>query len=182
MKKTAMQLTIIIIASYLAGCAGSRKTAVYETPGYSITMPDNFEAETVEGAESCFDGRNQMLVVYKETFEELAVVGLNEVSDIDEYVSLVLRSNGMVQSDLKTRGDYDFITYTAEVNGKDHFFLTTMRKGWDGFYMFTFIGNADDRSSLEESFLEYADTITMKEGQPLEGTAGYLRHTSWYSL
>ena len=175
MKKTAILLILIIIASCAAGCAESRKTAVYETPGYSITMPENFDAQTVEGAESCFDGRNQMLVVYKETFEELSVVGLSEASDIEEYISLVLRSNGMVQSDLKTRGDYDYIAYTAEVDGKEHFFLATMRKGWDGFYMFTFIGDADDRSSLEETFLEYADTIIMKKGQPSAETKGYLR-------
>ena len=167
MKKTALLLILAIIVSCVGGCSESRKTALYETPDYSITMPENFDEETVEGAESCFNGRNQMLVVYKETFDELSVVGLSELSDIDEYVSLVLRSNGMVQSDLKTRGDYDYITYTAEADGHEHFFLATMRKGWDGFYMFTFIGDAADSSSLEETFLEYADTIIMKESQSL---------------
>ena len=67
------------------------------------------------------------------------------------------------QSDIQSydNGKYLYITYEGTVNGKTYFYVSTMHKGPDAFWLCSFACDMKNKDTYESRFLGWANTIEL---------------------
>lgn len=135
---------------------GEPKTFACE--GMQITLTDAFSESEFEGYTVCYDSKDAAVFVLKEPFSLLD--GLENYT-LEQYGQLVLNANGMSDFELQT---YEGLTYFEyEATGSDnneYYYISTLHKAGDAFWLIQFSVRADDAEELIPSVLQWAKSVS----------------------
>lgn len=136
----------------------------FDEQGYSITLPGGFEKqETPEGLTYYFLSRDAIVTALKEDFTTLSSIGLSEQSTLQDYAEAVQSANSAVSpSEITTSSEgVTYFTYQNTVDGEEYFYLATVHKGPEAFWLCNFACMLNQKDTMTDQFLEWAQTITV---------------------
>lgn len=164
-KKGGRKGIVILVLAFILGIGiGLAKNNVYtvkdqdfSVAGMTITLADNFEEMDYEGFTRCYESKSVAVLTLKEAFTLMP--GLEDYT-LEEYAELVLNANGMTMSDLKEQDGILYFSYIAEgSSGQDYYYVATLHKGNDGFWLIQFATPATNESKLHDQFIDWAETV-----------------------
>ena len=155
MKKILAFFTLIFLFA-LVGCTANEK--VFDKGDFKITLTDEFKEDSHETVTYFFLSNKIGVSALRESFDDLAIVGLDSESSLEEYTNAVLRANEK-NSEFKKEDNFYYFTYDSEVDGTTYHYLSALFKGENNFWLVNFFGL---KNNLEKTFLEYARTIKVK--------------------
>ena len=110
----------------------------------SITLTDEFTEKDLVSA-----------TVYFESMDAI-VTGLKE-----DYAKAVT-TNNQKDSKIKTEDGLTYFTYTSDVNGKTYFYIATMYKSNDAFWLFNFACDSSNQEKFESTFKTWAKSVSFE--------------------
>ena len=102
--------------------------------------------------------------VLKDDFCSLHGLSLDENTTLTQYAGV--KASGSESDNQSGILSYDnwnylYLTYEGTVSGKTYFYVTTMHKGPDAFWMCSFACDMKNREIYENRFLSWASTIEL---------------------
>lgn len=162
MKKFLKAFSLIFICILLIGCkSDENKEKTYTSNGLSITMKEGLLEKTNENFEVYFEASDMIFMGNKETFEELAIVNLGANSTVEEYLDVIISVNGESSGKLKD-GNLNYFTYEREVNGNKFFYVGSVYKANDAFWLCNFACLYEDKAVYEDLFIKWAKTVNFE--------------------
>ena len=164
MKKFLKTFSLIFVCILLIGCGSDSseiKEKTYTSNGLSITMKEGLLEKTNENFEVYFETSDMIFMGNKETFEELSIINLDANSTLDEYLDLIISVNGESSGKLKD-GDLNYFTYEREVNGNKFFYVGSVYKANDAFWLCNFACAYSDKDTYEDLFIKWAKTVSFE--------------------
>ena len=157
-------IVILVLAFILGIGIGLAKNNVYtvkdqdfSVAGMTITLADNFKEIDHDGFTRCYESKSVAVLTLKEEFTLMP--GLEDYT-LEEYAELVLTANGMTMSDLKEEDGILYFSYIAQGgSGQDYYYVATLHKGNDGFWLIQFATPATNESKLHDQFIDWAETV-----------------------
>ena len=113
----------------------------------SITLTDEFTEKDLVSATVYFESMDAIVTGLKEEFSTLEAAGLTKDSTVEDYAKAVT-TNNQKDSKIKTEDGLTYFTYTSDVNGKTYFYIATMYKSNDAFWLFNLSKNINCSSFL----------------------------------
>ena len=89
----------------------------------------------------------------KEPFENLSEFNLTENSTEEDYAKLSIESYNLDSDDVT------YFTYEKEVDGKKYFYLASVHKSTDAFYLVQYICLSKNKEKYEPKFLTWDKTV-----------------------
>ena len=162
MKKVFKLLSLCIIASLIAGCSLpslGEKTKTYTSHGISVTMNDKFYEKSLLSATVYLESTDSIFTALKEDFNLLSTVGITKDSTLREYAELVVKANQLSTQIIEEDG-LTYFTYEKTVSGKDFYYLATVYKSNDAFWLINFACEKNAQSSFKPKFIKKKKTVT----------------------
>lgn len=150
-----------VFALILCGCDQKIKEKEYENNHFKITMQEGFYEKDLAAATIYYESSNVLFTSIKESFEDLAIVGLDKDSTIDEYAKVVM-ANNKAEYDLQEKNDITYFTYEKEIQGKEFYYLTSIFKTNDAFWLISFGCESKNKEIYESNFIKWLNTISFK--------------------
>lgn len=130
----------------------------FSAEGMTITLTDDFREESYQGFTQCYESRSVAVFTLKEDFTLMP--GLKDYSVYD-YGQLVAESNQVDPSELETnRGILYFDYVTQGSDGKDYYYMVTLHKGNDAFWLIEFATPVNNQDQMYSQFLSWAVSVT----------------------
>ena len=162
MKKFLKMLAIIAISTVaLTGCM-EKEDKEYSTDGLTITMEDGMVKKDILAANIYYEGQKVVFSAIKETFETLEQVEINKDSTIGEYLDAVMAANKSDYEILKDDG-LIYFTYEKEVSERNFYYLSSVVKGNDAFWLTTFACESKNKAEYALKFIEWSKTIKVDQ-------------------
>ena len=149
---------ILVIFTFCMLLTGCNKTKTYTSHGMSIDLPIGFYEKSLASATVYLESQTAIITGLKETYTTLSQVGLDDSSSLTDYLELVLENNQKTES-LKEDDNLVYFTYEATVNDKNFFYTTVGYKTSDGFWLFNFACEVENKDIYASKFLEWAKTV-----------------------
>lgn len=163
-KKGIVILIVALILGFVLGIAGnlledagSRDPKRFSGDGMSITLTESFTEASFDGYTICFDSRDAAVFALKEEFTLMP--GLEDYT-IAQYGALVLDSNGMSGSQLYSQNGVTYFTYTATADGTTFYYMATLHKSSDAFWLVQFAAPESEKDTFHPLFIQWATTIS----------------------
>lgn len=161
MKKKVLYLLILLILG-VTGCAllePEEKT--FKDNGMSITLTDEFTEKDLVSTTVYFESMDAIVTGLKEEFSTLEAAGLTKDSTVEDYAKAVT-TNNQKDSEIKTEDGLTYFTYTSDVNGKTYFYIATVYKSNDAFWLFNFACDSSDQEKFESTFKTWAKSVSFE--------------------
>ena len=156
MKKIFKFFLIIFLIILMLGCS-SEKT--YSSNGISITMTKGLFKKKHETATIYYENDEIFVIGLKESFEDLLEIDINESSTIKEYVEEVFINSGN-RYDLQKINDLYYFTYEYEINEHKYYYISTIHKSNDAFWICNFACSSTNKDKYHDLFLKWGQSIT----------------------
>ena len=158
MKKKVLYLLILLIIG-VTGCSLLEpEEKNFKNNGVSITLTDDFTEKDLVSTTVYFESMDAIVTGLKEEFNTLEAAGLTKDSTIEDYAKAVT-TNNQKDSEIKTEDGLTYFTYTSDVNGKTYFYMATMYKSSDAFWLFNFACDSSDQEKFEGTFKTWAKSV-----------------------
>ncbi|MGN0804782.1 MAG: hypothetical protein ACI4MS_05310 [Candidatus Coproplasma sp.] len=159
---TAIVSAVVALCITLSGCF-SVKPKYYSKEGMNITLNSLFTELIVEEFTATYVSVNSLVMALKEDFSDTTV--LTKDTTLQEYTSLVIDNAPVAVSEVNAREGKEYLWFTYEnvSEGKTFFYLATTHKASDAFWLIQFACEVSKGSSMQNTFLGYADTVTFTE-------------------
>jgi len=172
MKKILYFLFATILIITISGCSEKKedntnkdkdttteeKNKTYSSHGASIVLPNNFYEKNLASATAYFESTKAILMFLKEDLSSLATINIGKNSTLGDYANAVLANNEMT-AEVKDHANFKYFTYEKSNNGKDFFYVSTLFKANDAFWLVTFACEKKDQNFYQTEFLKWAETI-----------------------
>lgn len=123
----------------------------FSVAGMTITLTKAFDEESYQGFTQCYESSSVAVFAMKEEFTLMA--GLEDYT-LEDYGLLVVQSNGMDESALKTENGVYYFEYTAEGgDGDSYYYMATIHKSGDAFWLIQFATPASNQETLHDQLL-----------------------------
>lgn len=158
MKKKILYLLLLIVVA-VTGCAllePEEKT--FTDKGMSITLTDDFTEKDLVSTTVYFESMDAVVTGLKEEFSTLEEAGLTKDSTVEDYAKVVAYNNKK-EDEIKTEDGLTYFTYTSDVNGKTYFYIASMYKSNDAFWLFNFACDSSDQEQFENTFKTWAKSV-----------------------
>lgn len=158
MKKKVLYLLLLIVVA-VTGCAllePEEKT--FTDKGMSITLTDDFTEKDLVSTTVYFESMDAVVTGLKEEFSTLEEAGLTKDSIVEDYAKAVAYNNKK-EDEIKTEDGLTYFTYTSDVNGKTYFYIASMYKSNDAFWLFNFACDSSDQEQFENTFKTWAKSV-----------------------
>ena len=154
-----ISLMFVVCLSLITCCSCSLLTKTYEFDEFSITMSRGFKEDTYEDAEVYLEKRDILFIAYE---DKLKYSYAPDVT-VNEYARLLLIEN-MISSEIQERDneEYAYFTYTKNISGDDIFYMTTVHKTEEAFWIIDFMCFEDKKNEFSSKFLKWSDSIVFK--------------------
>ena len=162
MKKYIKILSIVLLVLVICGCSllkESEKT--YTANGISITMKKGFYEKDYVSLTTYFESEDAIFTALKESFTDLEEAGLSANSTLNEYIQAVKEGNQLDTEIIEDDGLL-YMTYEKEISNKDFFYLATVYKTDDAFWLINFACESKNKNTLKPQFLKWAKTGEFK--------------------
>lgn len=131
----------------------------FTTNGMTITLTDEFYEKENVSFTKLYQSEKAIVSILKEEFD--LVPEMNKDTSLEEYSTAVLAANNLTDKKLNksTNGKYNYFEYERTANGNDFYYIGTVYKGTDAFWLINFACLQDDKDNFKETFLNWADTV-----------------------
>ena len=129
----------------------------FTAEGMSITLNENFSKDAVDMFTACYSSGETAVLALKESFSLMD--GLENYT-LEQYGQLVLQTNGMTDFQLQTQDGITFFEYESETDQGTFYYLSTLHKGPDAFWMVQFACDVADADDYLPYFLQWAKSIS----------------------
>ena len=164
-KKGGRKGILILVAAFILGIfIGLAKNNArlvepqdFSAAGMTITLNDQFDEVSYEGFTQCFESKSVAVFTLKEDFSLMP--GLEDYT-LEDYADLVLSANGMLPEELKEEDGilyFDYVTQGGD--GEDYYYVATLHKGSDAFWLIQFATPAGNQDKLHDQFIDWAQTV-----------------------
>ncbi|MCX4253807.1 hypothetical protein [uncultured Clostridium sp.] len=154
--------TILLVASLLllvCGCSLAKEE--YSNDHFTITMEKGFTEKELASMTVYYESKKALMSGLKESFESLAAVDIDENTSIEDYGKAVIENN-KANYELKEKDGVHYFTYEKEASGKKFFYLASVYKTDDAFWLFNFACDEKNKDTYEPLFLEWAKSVDFK--------------------
>lgn len=162
MKKIKYLLTITVLSFMLVVLSGCSimfiKDKTFTNEGLSITLTNQFYEKDHISFTSYYESDRMLVVVIKEKFSSLSMVGITKNSTVEDYLKIVISANKHNTS-LIEDSDVPYFTYERSESGKDFKYFATAVKGSDSFYLVQFCVISDTYDKLKDDIVKYASSM-----------------------
>lgn len=169
-KKGSHKGILILIAALILGFVlgllknlpdlGTADPKEFSAEGMTITLTDAFDEESYEGFTQCYESRSVAVFTLKEEFTLMP--GLKDYT-LDDYAQLVAETNQVDPSDLENKQGVVFFDYVTQgSDGKDYYYMVTLHKGSDAFWLVQFATPVSNQNKLYAQFLSWAGSVTFE--------------------
>lgn len=150
----------MMLCVVLVGCAGLEpKQKDYSSHGFNIKMDEGMTEKDLANATATFVGTKTVVTALKEEFELLSAINLDENSSVEEYAKAVI-TNNKANYELKEKDGIHYFEYEKTNNGKNYYYMAVMYKSDDAFWLVNFACETSNKSTYQDTFLEWAKTVT----------------------
>ena len=123
----------------------------------SITLNENFSEEELENFTVCYGSRREVVICLKEPFTLLAG---SENYTLEQYGQLVLQTNGMTDFQVQTQDGITYFEYESETDQGTFYYLCTLHKATDAFWMIQFAVDSDEAEAAIPDFFTWAKSVS----------------------
>ncbi len=160
MKRRIGIIVLLVCCVLLGGCFNKTvKQKEYSSHGFTIKMEDGMDEKDLATATAAFVNDKVVVTVLKEEFSILEAIDINKDSKIEDYAKAVVKNN-KADYELKEKDGLYYFEYEKAVNGKDFYYLATLYKSDDAFWLVNFACEKSNKSNYQDSFMEWAKTVT----------------------
>ena len=160
MKKNIKLFGLLLTVLLIAGCSLLKEpTKTYTVNGISVTMKDDFKEKDLVSVTTYLESTDAIFTALKEEFVNLESVGINRNSTLRDYAEAVAYNNNLSSSNIIEQDGLVYFTYTREVSGKNFYYLATVYKSDDAFWLVNFACESKNKDSFEPKFIEWAKTV-----------------------
>lgn len=159
-------ILILILALILGFAIGFAKNLpaiqaddpkVFTAEDMSVTLTKAFREVNYQGFTQCFES-NTVAVFTLE--EEFSLLPGSENYSLEEYAELVAGNNGMDSTQLKQEQGVLFFEYVTQgSDGEDYYYMITLHRGGEGFWLIQFATPASNQHKLYDQFLTWASSV-----------------------
>ena len=162
--KSAVRLLFIpllVLSLLLGGCAVKPKT--FEKEGFSITLSNKYSEFQNDGCVAAYESRKGVVLISKESFEELKDHELDASNTPGAYAKLIISVNELGEIEVQESDGKTYFNYQQTVHKTQYSYLAYVIKDSTGFWMVQFACRTRDYNELESSFHEFFDSFTLTE-------------------
>lgn len=156
MQKSLKILLIFLLLILTIGCSDEK---TYSNKGISITMAKGLFKKSHDTATIYYENDEIFVIGLKESFEDLLEIDVNELTTIEEYVEEVFINSGQ-QYDLQKINDLYYFTYEYKINEHTYYYVSTIHKSYDAFWICNFACLNANKDKYHELFLKWGQSIT----------------------
>ena len=152
----------LIVAFILGIFIGLGRTRIVEekdfsVEGMTITLNEEFSRTNYEGFTQCFESKAVAVFTLKEAFSLMP--GLEDYT-LRDYADLVVSANGMSSAELKEEQGILYFAYVTQGgDGEDYYYVATLHKGSDAFWLIQFATPASNQEKLHDRCIDWAATV-----------------------
>lgn len=158
-KKAAVFLLIALTAVLLCGCGSNPKN--FTVNDMTITLTDAFKQSKMNDFDAYIVSEDVTFSIKIENASDLEYQGY-EIAGLEDYANEICALNGIKTENLKQRGQYYYFSNSATISGAKYTYLHCMLKHNSNYWICEFVCKAKDYKSLEETMLQWADSIVFK--------------------
>lgn len=151
-------IVALVISFFLAGCEINIPDKEYDINGIKVTLEEGLKEKEQDGQTLYLQGLDMEFTALKEPFENLSEFNLTENSTEEDYAKLSIESYNL-DSEVIVKDDITYFTYEKEVNGKKYFYLASVHKSTDAFYLVQYICLSKNKEKYEPKFLTWDKTV-----------------------
>lgn len=163
-RKGILVLIVAVVIGLFVGLYGPLRVNVstvepeeFSAEGMAITLTNQFDEVSYQGFTQCYESKTVAVFTLKEDFTLMD--GLEDYT-LEDYGLLVVQSNGMDSSVLRTEKGILYFDYTTQGgDGQDYYYMATLHKGSDAFWLIQFATPASNESKYRDQFLDWAATV-----------------------
>lgn len=159
MKKNIF-IKLFVIVLFLVTLTACSNEKTYKNEGISITMTKGLFYKQHETADIYYENNEIFVIGLKEKFEDLYELDINNKTTIEEYVDEIFLNRQESFELIKDENLY-YYTYEYEVNDNTYYYVSTIHKGKDGFWICNFACNKNDKEKYHDLFIKWGKTITL---------------------
>lgn len=158
MKKILVVLCAFVSCILLGGCAFGNQEKTYSSHGISVTMNKGFVEKSIMSQTAYFQGTDALFTALKEDFDTLALIDLGSKSTKKDYAEAVVKNN---KADYKVieKDDLTYFEYEKSISGKDYYYLASVYKTDDAFWLVNFACEKANKEKYESIFKRWAKTV-----------------------
>ena len=154
-----ISLMFVVCLSLITCCSCSLLTKTYEFDKFSITMSRGFKEEAYEDAEVYLEKRDILFIAYEDKLK----YSYAPTASVHEYARLlILENHYSSQIHERENEEYEYFSYTENIDGDNIFYTTTVHKTEDAFWIITFMCFEEKKDEFLEKFLKWSDSIVFK--------------------
>ena len=144
----------------MAGCTATGQPKDFSSQGMTITLTDEFKSSSYEGFTLGYESKSAVMFALKEDFSVFP--GFEDYS-LEDYARLVADANQVDFSSLLTGQDFLYYSFINQgSDGSDYYYVATMFKGTDAFWLIQFATPAADQDKMHDQFLTWAASVTFE--------------------
>lgn len=163
MKKYLKYFSLLLVGVLLTGCAFLEDEKTYEVNGIKITMANDMVEKDLVSQTAYLEGDEVIFTALKESFTDLSQVGITEESTLKDYANLILTGNKLDSKVIEDANNVTYFTYEKEISGKDFYYLASVYKANDAFWLVNFACEKKNVNEYKDKFLKWASTVEFYE-------------------
>lgn len=149
-------LLFTLIALSLSGCQSNPKN--FTVDEMTITLTDDFKQSKMNDFDAYFASEDVTFSIKIENTSDLEYMGY-EITNLKDYANEICILNGINPDKLNQRNQYYYFANSATKSGAKYTYLHCMLKNNSDYWICEFVCKAKDYNKLEETMLEWADSI-----------------------
>lgn len=158
-KTSTILLLIALLSTFLYGCSSNPKN--FTVDEMTITLTEDFRQSKMSGFDAYIVSDDVTFSVKIENSSDLEYQGY-EIANLKDYADEICALNDIDTGNLQQRGQYYYFSNSATVSGAKYTYLHCMLKYNSDYWICEFVCKAKDFKNLEESMLEWADSIVFE--------------------
>lgn len=149
----------VVFCFFLAGCEFNVGEKKYSVNGINVTLEDGLVETDIVSQTVYLKGIDMEFTALKESYTDLEKVNITSENSLEDYASLVV-SNNKLDSELINKDGVVYFEYVKEMNGKNIYYLATVNKSEDAFWLIQFICSEKNKDKYKPKFLEWSKTVS----------------------
>lgn len=160
MKKYIKYIVIFLVIAIATGCnLFDKNEKTYSSKGITVTMKDDFYEKTNIAHTLYLESSDVIFLADKESFSMLEeYFDIDKDSTLDEYEEIIKTVN-QFDDDFKKDENLVYTTYERSVENNDYFYLMSIYKSDDAFWLVNFACLKEDKDKYESNFIKWAKTV-----------------------
>ena len=135
---------------------GEANTKEFSSNGLNITLNENFKEVKQEGFTVAYECYNVAVMALKEPFT--IAPGAADLS-LQEYGNMVIETNGLSNSSLKTVESLTCFEYEATPEDTTYYYFAAVYKSDDAFWLINFATKKSDKNEYYPQMVEWARSV-----------------------